>query len=183
LAEIQKNITAGNYKNRYSFEVQAQLLVNRTHDSHATLNAGILKAFTSTSSWGLVSVSEDGKKLPDIYLAEDLHRSQWEGWRASLITHINDQEVVQWLSQWAELNVHGYLEPNTDWNALMDHPARWISRELSSFQSTKLYPGDKLNFRLANGTLVETYWLAMYTEFEDTGPLTTAGDFCPRITP
>jgi hypothetical protein len=177
LSQIQGNITTGNYKNQYSFEVDVQLLVNQMHDSHVTLNAGILNAFSFTSPWALVSVSEDGRKVPDIYLAEDLLQSQLEGWRASPVTQINGQEVVQWLTRWAELNVNGYLEPNADWNALMDHPAQWISGDLSSFQSTKIYPGDELNFKFANGTLEETYWLAIYTEVENTGPLTTAGDF------
>jgi hypothetical protein len=85
--------------------------------------------------------------------------------------------VVQFLTQWAELNVDGYVEPNADWNALMDHPALWISGDLSAFQSATLYPGDELNFTFQNGTIEETYWLAIYTELDDTGPLTTAGDF------
>ncbi|KAF2190377.1 hypothetical protein K469DRAFT_746897 [Zopfia rhizophila CBS 207.26] len=177
LDQIQGNVTAGNYKNQYTFEADVQLLVNRMHDSHVTLNAGILDALSFLSPYGLVSVSADGKQPPEVYLSDDLLMGQLEGWTPSPVTKINGQVVVEYLTQFAELNSNGYLEPHADWNSLMDTPAMWISGDLSIFQSATFYPGDELNFTFKNGSTEETYWLSFYNELEDTGPLTTAGDF------
>ncbi|KAF2831214.1 hypothetical protein CC86DRAFT_366632 [Ophiobolus disseminans] len=177
LGQIQNNITAGVYKNQYGFEADVQLLVNRMHDSHVTLSAGILDAFSFVSPVGLVSVSADGKQAPEVYIAEDLLQSRLDGYTASPITKINGQDVVKALTDFAELNSDGYLEPHADWNALMDSPAQAISGDLSVFQSATFYPGDELEFTFKNGSTGETFWLSIYNELDDTGPLTTAGDF------
>jgi hypothetical protein len=177
LQQIQSNVTAGNYKNQYSFEVDLQLLVHSMHDSHVTLSAGILDAFTFLMPYGLVSVSVDGKQLPEIYLAEDLLESKRQGWPASPVSKINDQDVLEYLTEFAQLHSNGNLEPHADWNALMDNPALYIRGDLSVVQSSAIYPGDGLNYTFKNGSVEETYWLARYNELEDTGPLTTAGDF------
>src|SRR5262245_6871288 len=44
LAEIKANVSAGVYTSQYVFEAKLQLLINRMHDSHVTLDAGILAA-------------------------------------------------------------------------------------------------------------------------------------------
>lgn len=104
--------------------------------------------------------------------------SQREGWTPSPITKINDQDVVDYLTAFAELNSEGYVEPHADWNALFDHPARDIQGGPSVLQSATFYPGDELNFTFANDSdPIETYWLATFHESQSTGPLTTAGDF------
>lgn len=177
LGQIQANVTAGVYKNQYSFEADLQVLVQRMHDSHVTLSAGILDAFSFLSPVGLVSVSADGKQLPEIYVADDLLTSRLEGWKPYPIATVNGKDVIEYLTEFAELNANGLLEPNADWNALMDSPPLYASGDLSSLQSTTLYPGDEIDVTFKNNTNLTTYWLAYYTELEDTGPLTTAGDF------
>lgn len=37
--------------------------------------------------------------------------------------------------------------------------------------------GDSLNYTLKNGSVVSTYWTALYTNADFTGPLTTGGDY------
>lgn len=177
LGRIQNNITAGIYKNQYSFEADVQLLVNRMHDTHVSLSAGILDAFSFASPVGLVSLSVDGKQAPEIYVTEDLLYSRLAGYKASPVKTINGKDVVDALTEFAELNSYGYVEPHADWNALMDSPALTISGDLSVFQSATFYPGDELVFTFKNDSEYSTYWLSIYNELDDTGPLTTAGDF------
>jgi hypothetical protein len=93
------------------------------------------------------------------------------------VTHINDVDVVEYLTKYAELNSQGYLEPHADWNTLMDSPVRDILGYLSVFQSGELYPGDRLNFTLKDDDPINTYWLSLFLGRQDTGPLTTGGDF------
>lgn len=177
LGQIQANVTAGVYKNQYSFEADLHVLVQRMHDSHVTLNAGILDTFSFLSPYSLVSVSADGKQAPEIYLSDDLQQSQWEGYTPSPIATINGKDVVEYLTEFAELHAGGLLEPNADWNSLMDSPPGWISGDLSVVQSTTLYPGNEINVTMKNNTAASTNWLAIYNEVDDTGPLTTGGDF------
>ena len=110
-------------------------------------------------------------------ITEDIVECQGGGCQPSPISKINGEDVVDYLTKFAELNSEGYLEPHADWNALMDSPAQDIQASLSTFQTATFYPGDGLNFTLKNGTLLDTPWLAIYNGIDDTGPLTTGGDF------
>ncbi|RYO31759.1 hypothetical protein AA0111_g4700 [Alternaria arborescens] len=183
LQEIKQNVTKAGYRNQYEFEAQIQLLVNQIRDTHVVLNSGILSAFSFVGSYGLASASIDGKQAPDIYLDEDL-RKAWETGehKASPVTHINGVDVIEYLETFAEQNSEGFLEPHADWNAIMNNPALDIQGIPSTFQSANLYPGDgifsdALNFTLQNDTVVKTVWWAICVDCEDTGPLTTGGDF------
>ncbi|PSN72087.1 hypothetical protein BS50DRAFT_516100 [Corynespora cassiicola Philippines] len=176
LQEIRANATSGVYKSQYVFEAEVQLLVNRMHDGHTSLNAGILSPFTFVSPYSLVSASVDGKSAPRIFLADHVHQAT-ENNQPSPVEEINGVDVVEYLTRFAELNSEGYLEPHADWNAIMDSPARDIQGYLSIFQRAMFYPGDELNFKLANDTIVEANWWALYHELYATGPLTTGGDF------
>ncbi|KAF2799804.1 hypothetical protein K505DRAFT_413446 [Melanomma pulvis-pyrius CBS 109.77] len=177
LWQIQGKVDAGLYQNQYVFEADVQLFVNRIHDAHVYLQAGILAPFTFASPYGLISASPDGKTPPAIYLRDDIIQSRLEGWNPFPITQINGIDTIEYLTAFAELNSIGYLEPHADWNALLESPALDIQGSMSVLQSATFYPGDELNFTLANTTVVRTWWLALYDEPYHTGPLTTPGDF------
>ncbi|KAF2677117.1 hypothetical protein K458DRAFT_320524, partial [Lentithecium fluviatile CBS 122367] len=178
LTEIKANITAGRYRSQYVFEAELQLLVNRMHDSHVILDAGILAAFSFASPYGIVSVSTDGKKEPEIFLSDDVTSSGIQKtWTPSAITHINGENVIEFLTRFAQLNSEGYLEPHADWNALMESPASNIQGSINTFQQAIFYPGDELIFTFANYSILEARWWAVYRHQSKTGPLSTAGDF------
>lgn len=68
LQRIQQKVDANLYVNQYEFEAEFQLLVYAIHDSHVSLDAGILSAFTFASPIEIASVSVDGKQEPRIYI-------------------------------------------------------------------------------------------------------------------
>ncbi|KAH7408333.1 hypothetical protein DE146DRAFT_645987 [Phaeosphaeria sp. MPI-PUGE-AT-0046c] len=177
LEDIRANISADAYKSQYSFEWQVQLLISRIHDSHVTLDAGILSAFRFASPYSLVSISQDGVQEPKVYLKEDLVAAAKEGYTAYPIDQINDVATIEYLRSLVASNSDGYVEPHADWNSLMSSPVKDIQGYLSVLQRLPLYPGDRLKFQFDNGTSLETKWLAMYAETSPTGPLTTPGDF------
>ncbi|KAJ4299947.1 hypothetical protein N0V90_005195 [Kalmusia sp. IMI 367209] len=177
LGLLQQNVAAGQYTTQYAFEADLQLLVNRFHDSHVYLSAGLLAPFTFISPFYLVSASRDGKEIPEIYFREEVILSQLQGWEPSPITKINDIDAIEYLTSFAEINAEGYLEPHADWNALFEHPALDIQNSQSILHSAIFYPGDAINYTQANGTVTSSYWLAAYSEAQHSGPLTTAGDF------
>ncbi|KAI9657704.1 MAG: hypothetical protein M1821_002880 [Bathelium mastoideum] len=175
---IQRNVTAGYYKNEYAFEADLQLLVYAMHDTHVALTAGALAAFSFASPYLITSASVDGRKPPQVFLTDDVIASQREGWEPSPLASINGQDVVEYLTKFAALNSAGTLEPHADWNQLMNVPALDIQGFTSVFGgAATFYPGDYLNFTFANGTPIPTYWLAIYNNPDPTGPLETSGDF------
>ncbi|CAI6333810.1 unnamed protein product [Periconia digitata] len=177
LSAIQAKINAGEYTSQYAFEAEVHHLINRMHDNHVSLEAGILAAFSFASPYSLVSASSDGKQAPEIYLYEDAVFSQLEGWNPSPITQINGKDAVEYLAEHAALNSEGFVESNADWNSLMDSPVRDIQFGLSLFQRSTFYPGNELDFAFANGSTLNTEWLAIYTSDMNTGPMSTPGDF------
>lgn len=179
LQKVRDNVNSGLYKNQYVFEADIQLLINRMHDAHVYLSAGIMAPFAFVSPYGLVSASPDGKQEPAIYLASDVVESRLQNWakEPSPIVKINGVDVIEYLTAFAELNSNGYLEPHADWNAVMESPARDIQGSWSLLQTASFYPGDELVFEFRNDTKIATYWLATYSESGYTGPLSTAGDF------
>ena len=68
LEHIQQNITDGYYKNEYAFEANFQALIYSMHDMHVDISAGALSAFSFGSPYYLLSVSKDGKQVPQVYL-------------------------------------------------------------------------------------------------------------------
>ncbi len=91
---------------------------------------------------------------------------------------INGENAIEFITNKAQLNSIGMLELHADWNALMASPALDIQGEIDTLGGgLTFYPGNELNFTLANQTTIPTWWLALYTNPDYTGPLTTGGDF------
>ncbi|RMZ66681.1 peptidase S41 family [Pyrenophora seminiperda CCB06] len=179
LQRIQQKVDSSSYANQYEFEAEFQLLVYAIHDTHVSLNAGILSAFTFASPIEIASVSVDGKQEPRIYITEDIFDSQTQDWEPSAITTINGTEVNEFLDHFATLNAWEYVEPHAAWNSLMSNPTLDIQGSLTTFSGgVTFYPGDDLIFTFENGTKYETNWVAFYNGFaNETGPLATGGDF------
>jgi hypothetical protein len=73
----------------------------------------------------------------------------------------------------------GRLEKHAEWNDLMGHPTQDILGVRNIFAgAATFYPGDDLTFTFVNtSTPLETFWVAFFNYMDDTGPLTTGGDF------
>ncbi|KAE9981003.1 hypothetical protein EG328_011904 [Venturia inaequalis] len=173
--------TPGAFPNQYAFEATLQRLIYMAHDGHLALIAGILSAFNFGSPYALASVSKDGKELPKVYLWDDIIDSEEANhkWNASAITHIDGRDVIDYLTDFANLNSVGGIEPHADWNQLMNTPTTDILGFFSVFSgSATFFVNDTITFTLENNTVVGPIpWLAIYNNPGDTGPLTTGGDF------
>lgn len=178
LANIKNNVTQGRYNNEYAFEVDVMRLVYLVHDSHVTLYSGALSAFTFGSDYQLVAASIDGKEAPKIYMQTDVIQYRDTGASISAVATIDGVDVVQYLTEFAALNSVGMLEPHADWNQLMASPVQSILDTVDVFSSgATFYPGDNLTITLEDGTHIDDNWIAIYTNAEFTGPLSTGGDF------
>jgi hypothetical protein len=179
LNQLQDGINRGIFPNQYEFEAALQTLLIAAHDGHTGLIAGILSAFSFASPYDLVTLSVDGTQLPKVYLAEDLfNSSSFTTYQPSAVTSINGQDTITYLTDFANKNSAGTLEPHADWNQLMLSAAQDIQGVFDVFSGgATFYPGDTVTFGFENGKSITEKFLAIYNSPGATGPLQTGGDF------
>lgn len=74
--DVQHTIDSNGFANEYQVEAALQSLLFSAHDSHVSLDAGLLSSFYFGSVNGLTAVSLDGVQLPKVYLTDDLIANQ-----------------------------------------------------------------------------------------------------------
>ena len=100
------------------------------------------------------------------------------GYPIAPLKSINGTPVVDWLEQFARDQSFGMVEPDADWNQLMNSPAQYLMGGANTISgAATFYPGDALDIEYENGTIYEWQWLALYNSPGFTGPLATGGDF------
>ncbi|OBT43735.1 hypothetical protein VE00_05604 [Pseudogymnoascus sp. WSF 3629] len=150
LDQVIVDIKAGKYKNQYQFEEQMALITGLSFDGHYTF---LGNTFYSSLDWyrggatkgayegSLVSVSADGKSLPQVYFTTDLTNPD-----ASPIVSIDGQTVVDYLTK--ESNHQLFHDADARWNVLF---ARQQSDSVGSFVMPWFYPGSNFTATMANG--------------------------------
>jgi hypothetical protein len=68
LDDIKDQVTDGTLKSQYDLDAALLKLTYDAHDGHLVLYVGTIGAFIFELPISLVSVSEDGKKLPEIFV-------------------------------------------------------------------------------------------------------------------
>jgi hypothetical protein len=178
LSKIQANVTSNVYQNQYQFEIDVQHLLYKAHDAHLYFSGGVTSAFSFQAPYSITAASLDGKSLPKVYLTSDIITSRDEGGTPSAIKTINGEDAVEYLTRLASLNALGGIEPHADWNQLFDSPTLHTQSLGSVWDSSVMfYPGDEIALVMEDGTEYIDYWLALWNEPYETGPLTTGGDF------
>ena len=166
LAELQAKVEAGEYQNQYAFEHELQSLVLKVHDSHFKLFAGVLNQFSFGSNWEIISLSEDGRKAPEVYVYNDSLSEciAQPGCTPSSVDTMNGVPVVDYLTSFAANQSFGLLEPHADWNSLMISSALLIKGGMTTFGgSATLYPGDELDIILKDGSSnYSSYFVSLY---------------------
>lgn len=166
LADLQAKVEAGVYQNQYAFEHELQSLVLKVHDTHFALFAGVLNQFTFGSNYEIISLSEDGRKAPEVYVYGDTlsHCIAQDGCTPSAVDTMNGIPVVDYLTNFAANQSFGLLEPHADWNQLVISSALNIKGGMTTFGgSAALYPGDELNIILKNGSdTYDNYFVSLY---------------------
>ncbi|KAH6692884.1 hypothetical protein BKA61DRAFT_684007 [Leptodontidium sp. MPI-SDFR-AT-0119] len=177
---IQTKIDIGAFENQYEFEATLQKLIYSAHDDHFDIAWGTLGVFSFGTRYRIVSVSEDGIELPQVYVASDIFQSQRDGgvWKPSPIVTLDGQDVTEYLTRFAAENAIGGRESHTDWQQLMSSPAQVIQGIPSVWGGgATFYPGEKLVIGFKNDSKVTTEWKGIFLGDSETGPLETGGDF------
>ncbi|CAH0045721.1 unnamed protein product [Clonostachys solani] len=164
LDQVAQNLSDGKYNSTYEMEVAIKQIFITAREGHMKYNGGVLGLFSWVLPDGLISVSSDGKSLPEVYASTDvlLNRNG-----ISPIVEINNQTVFDYLRNYIETKAPtGLIESHADWNAIMYSSqvlfgtigsTSSLSNYPTLFQSTDFYNGPSITVRFANGTSSE--WL------------------------
>jgi hypothetical protein len=158
--QIEQNLLTGKWTKEYDFGFSLYTLLQSTHDGHFTyFPDSVLKIF----SWGrpvpLVSVSEDGQKLPSIFVYADiLATSGNASYQPSAITQINGEDVIDWLLNFSQ--VGSLQDRDALWNNMFYDLAQVSLGSTGTGTGTfsgggrgrAIYPGPTTEFTFANGS-------------------------------
>ncbi|KAF2685623.1 peptidase S41 family protein [Lentithecium fluviatile CBS 122367] len=176
MESMQRQLSAGGYSNEYDFQLDLNQLFNRAYDNHLTWQPDILAGvmqFQRPAGMELVSVSSDGKELPEIFAYRDLELARnVSSFNPSPVRTINGEGVEEYLQKVAvQADFH---DADTRWNALFPSQALIASGVtfLGSFR-TGMYQGPNTTLSFANGTTrSQTNVAVVFANFTgvDSGP-------------
>lgn len=165
LDRLSSEVEDGLYENQYDFDIALQSIIVGVHDGHFSLSTGVYGLFSWILPDSIVSVSSDGEEIPKVFAFSDVYLGL-EGDDISPIIEIEGENVFTYLEGYVNRTfVPGYIEPHAEWNHLAWSPATElnmlhqfgfaISRGLNNFQQTRVYNGESLSGKFANGTSFE----------------------------
>ncbi|KAK5991851.1 Peptidase S41 family protein ustP [Cladobotryum mycophilum] len=154
IKKIEAKVTNGHYSSQFDFDWDLSRSISKANDGHLTLSLCSQRIMHFEHDLPLVSVSENGLKLPMIYTYHDA-KLQFEGSDSvSPITTINDVDAVSFLE--ANLAIRlGYQDPDARYNHLFASPSANFSGKYSGGVWTSLlglWQGAHHLLRFANGT-------------------------------
>ncbi|KAG9233314.1 hypothetical protein BJ875DRAFT_496766 [Amylocarpus encephaloides] len=115
LDDIAQTAADGGYESQFAFDQALEELIVSAHEGHLGLSqctSGIIHYQRGEEGLELVSVSEDGVKLPEVWMLEDLQSGQDS---PATITHIDGVEVNDVLQ---ELALNSLSDPDASYNSL-----------------------------------------------------------------
>lgn len=163
LSKIYDDLDGGKYEDEWTLQRDMRLAFDQSYDFHLNWNPDILEVFTFrrgnvgfglVDEFGLVSVSKDGKEVPEIYNYYDLWGAASEGWTPSPIVKINDKDAVEFLEDWSVTETfsedHARYQRNFRSQA-MDS----MGVLFTPFGRSWLYDGESTVIEYKNGTTQE----------------------------
>ncbi|KAK3349070.1 peptidase S41 family protein [Lasiosphaeria hispida] len=153
--KIRQRVRAGLYKSQADFDYDIKSLVGRANDGHFHVNLCSQRVFHFQRGLPLVSISEDGLQLPQIYTFSDAALKSSGFGNVSHLAEIDGVDAVYSLE--ANLGIAlGYQDPDTRYNQLFHSPASNFSDAYSGGAWTShegLWPGAaSYSLTFANGT-------------------------------
>ncbi|KAF2786169.1 hypothetical protein K505DRAFT_260463 [Melanomma pulvis-pyrius CBS 109.77] len=167
-ADIQQQIVdisakMKGYKDEYSVQKDLNLVIAKAYDFHFVWNPDIINVFRFRrgnigrgllDEFAIVSVSEDGKKLPVLYNYYDVIVGQEEGWKASPITEINNKTAEDYVQEWS--TPFTYHEDHARYNRLFPNQAQISTgQRVNQFGRSNTPDGDYTYVKHENGSVFE----------------------------
>jgi hypothetical protein len=161
LDQIDSDIDAGTFKNEYDFGWALYSLIQSAHDGHFSYSVDIV---TQIFNWGrpvpLVSVSEDGKQLPAVFVFTDVLGTQYKNisYTPSPVVEIDGMDVSEWLENLSQLGA--LQDRDALYNNLFYELAQvslGVGGSATGFftgggRGRYVYPGDTTTLKFSNGS-------------------------------
>lgn len=160
LDKIEAGLKSDFFKSEYDFGFALYTLLQSSHDGHLSY---IPDSVGRIFNWGrpvpLVSVSEDGGKLPSLFVYSDiLASSQNQGFEPSSVTKINGEDAIPWMENWIEIG--SLQDRDALWNNAFYNLAAISLGSSGTGTGTFsgggrgrwIYPGATTEFTFANGS-------------------------------
>jgi len=168
LEKLAADIDAGSFASEYAFGWALYRLIQSAHDGHFTyIPDSVGGIFSYGRSVPLVSVSEDGKKVPAVFAFNDVLGLQFKNitYTPSAVVEIDGQDVNKFLEDWSQ---YGSLQDRDALYNNVFYELAQVSLGASgsgtgSFtgggRGRFVYPGPTTTFKFANGTesTIENY--------------------------
>ncbi|KAF3899656.1 TSPc domain-containing protein [Trichophyton interdigitale] len=155
LKGIRDKVNRNEYPNEYAFQSELTALITSAHDGHFYLDLDLMSVFSFRRSeiGPLVSVSQDGVKLPEIYVFNDVNATVKGGakWKPSAVKQIDGQDAVDWLQKWSYYD--SQRDPDSLYSGLFYSIPKVEQGWYGSFYSVlSAYPGANTTLTFENGT-------------------------------
>lgn len=129
---IENDLDNGKYENEYEFGWSLYTLLIAAHDGHlAWIPDSVGGVFNWRREMPLVSVSEDGDKLPSVFAYADVLGAEYQNisYTPSPVVKIDGQDAFKWLEKWSQ------------YGSLQDRDALYNNVFYSLPQASLLYYG------------------------------------------
>ncbi|KAF4446794.1 peptidase s41 family protein [Fusarium austroafricanum] len=157
LATIRAGIELGKYKTEYDWQNDLFIRVfGPGHDGHMYIFPDLLDVFRWQRQAALVSISEDGLKLPVIKVYQDVISSPKD---ASVVTHINGKDAVTYIEDFVN-QVGENQDRDANYNMMFYSRAQAaVYKTLGHYhrggRPQFVYPGETTTLTFQNGSVVE----------------------------
>ena len=157
---IAQKVKNGSYTSEWAVQSDISSLLNQAYDNHLAFVSDIARIIAFQRDHSLVSISKDGVALPELYIYEDIMKTQnGEKFTPSSIKTINGQNATSYVSNQAlQADFH---DADTRFNAMFPNQALISTGQdvLGSFQRGQ-YDGPSTSYVFSNGSTLDSPNLA-----------------------
>jgi len=158
---IAQKVKNGSYTSEWAVQSDISSLLNQAYDNHLIFISDMAVVIAFERNHSLVSISKDGIALPELYIYEDIMKTQnGEKFNPSSIKTINGQNATSYVSNLAlQATFH---DADTRFNAMFPNQALTSIGEASlvSFQMGQ-YDGPSTSYVFSNGSTLDSPNLAI----------------------
>ncbi|KAG9190680.1 hypothetical protein G6011_08768 [Alternaria panax] len=146
LDNVKDNLDS--FSSEYAVQIAIQNITIRTGNFHFNYQPDILTVFDFSRQINVASISEDGKALPKLYVADDVASLAEGSSDVSEITDINGQNPYDFLksTSWSQ-----YIDSDGLINSML---SKGDTDNLGSFMNQRKYDGPSTDITWANGSTV-----------------------------
>ncbi|UNI22368.1 hypothetical protein JDV02_008264 [Purpureocillium takamizusanense] len=151
---IKQKLQGDGYKSQYEVMTDLQNIIIAANDNHLIYTPGMLGAFRlMRPDFDFMSISEDGRKTPEIFFARDIY-TQSNGTRASSspIASIDGQDIHEFLENESLKYPQNFQDPDAQLNVFFSStPLNAVGVSSMAITSVLEIP-DSYNITYKNGT-------------------------------